>query len=193
MPAGSGGDAGVSSRRGPLALGALQYEYLLGHGLTPADRMLEIGCGNLRAGWRFIDYLRPGHYHGIDISPDILLGAGRTVARQGLQDKLPHLSLVRDLTFDFLPAEHFSVVHAHSVFSHSPPEVVEECLRHVGRILRPSGFFDFSGETQIKLTKQKNRKGAEQTGRDDAPARINATEPCHHRKRWHKRDGAGNH
>ena len=141
-----GADAAVGSpsRESWLALGALQYEYLLGHGLTPADRMLEIGCGNLRAGWRFIDYLRPGHYHGIDISPDILLGAGRTVARQGLQDKLPHLSLVRDLTFDFLPAEHFSVVHAHSVISHSPPEVIEECQRHVGRILRPDGFFDFT-------------------------------------------------
>ena len=36
------------------------------------------------------------------------------------------------------------MVHAHSVFSHSPVEVIEECLSHVGRIMKPDGFFDFT-------------------------------------------------
>lgn len=72
-----------------LALGQMQFDYLVRHGLTPSDRMLEIGCGNLRVSWRFIDHLDTGHYHGIDISPDILLAAGDTLAQRGLQDKLP--------------------------------------------------------------------------------------------------------
>ncbi len=33
-----------------LKIGQMQFDYLLGHGLKPGDRMLEIGCGNLRAG-----------------------------------------------------------------------------------------------------------------------------------------------
>ncbi|WP_331765745.1 class I SAM-dependent methyltransferase [Embleya sp. NBC_00896] len=127
-----------------LALGKLQYDYLIGHGLAPSDRMLEIGCGNLRAGWRFIDYLGQANYYGIDISPDILLAAQRTLVDHGLCDKLPHLALVRNLTFDFLPDEHFTVVHAHSVFSHSPLQVIEQCLAHVGRILHPDGHFDLT-------------------------------------------------
>ncbi len=127
-----------------LALGKLQYDYLIDHGLRPEHRMLEIGCGNLRAGWRFIDYLEPGHYHGIDISPDILIDALRVVAERGLQAKLPSLTLVQDLTFGFLPDEQFDVVHAHSVFSHSPLYVIDECLANVGRILRPDGWFDFT-------------------------------------------------
>ncbi len=45
--------------------------------------MLDIGCGNLRAGWRFIDYLEAGHYYGIDISPDILMAAKQTLTTQG--------------------------------------------------------------------------------------------------------------
>jgi len=106
--------------------------------------MLEIGCGNLRAGRLFIDYLEPGGYYGVDISPDILLAAQRTLADIGLQRKLPHLTLVQDLKLAFLPAEHFDVVHAHSVFSHSPVEVIEECLAHVGRVMKPNGFFDFT-------------------------------------------------
>jgi SAM-dependent methyltransferase len=116
-----------------LKLGQMQFDYLLRHGLEPGDRMLEIGCGNLRAGRLFIDYLDPGNYYGVDISPDILLAA-----------QLPHLALVSDLKFSFLPDAQFTVIHAHSVFSHSPLEVIEECLAHVGRIMTPDAVFDFT-------------------------------------------------
>ncbi|MER7760206.1 class I SAM-dependent methyltransferase [Streptomyces sp. NPDC097619] len=127
-----------------LALGEMQFDYLLRHGLEPGKRMLDIGCGNLRAGRLFIDYLNPGHYYGIDISPEILISAKETLASYGLQAKVPHLTLTKNLTLDFLPDGHFDVVHAHSVFSHSPVEVIDECLAHVGRILAPGGHFDFT-------------------------------------------------
>jgi SAM-dependent methyltransferase len=106
--------------------------------------VLEIGCGNLRAGWRLIDYLEPGHYHGLDISPEVLFSAQETLAEFSLQPKLPYLSIVRDLRFAFLPDERFDVVHAHSVFSHSPLPVIDECFAHVARVLKPDGFFDFT-------------------------------------------------
>jgi SAM-dependent methyltransferase len=135
---------GSHTRAEWLKLGQLQFDYLRSHGLAPADRMLEIGCGNLRAGRLFIGYLDPGNYYGIDISPDILLAAQKTLAEFGLQAKLPHLMLVSDLKFGFLPDAAFRVVHAHSVFSHSPLEVIGECLAHVGRIMTADGFFDFT-------------------------------------------------
>uniref|UniRef100_UPI003F4943EB class I SAM-dependent methyltransferase n=1 Tax=Streptomyces chartreusis TaxID=1969 RepID=UPI003F4943EB len=127
-----------------LALGEMQFNYLIEHGLQPTDRVLDIGCGNLRAGWRFIQFLTPGGYYGIDISPDILIAAKATVTKYGLQEKLPHLTITKDLRLDFLPDSYFDVVHAHSVFSHSPIDVIDECLAHVGRILAPGGFFDFT-------------------------------------------------
>lgn len=135
---------GSASRKRWLALGQMQFDYLVKHGLKPEHRMLDIGCGNLRAGWRFIDYLHTGNYYGIDISPDILIAAKGTLTDQELQQKLPHLTLTKDLTFDFLPADSFDVVHAHSVFSHSPLPVIDEAFAHVGRILAPGGFFDFT-------------------------------------------------
>jgi SAM-dependent methyltransferase len=135
---------GSKSHESWLRLGLLQFDYLVGHGLKPGDRLLEIGCGSLRAGWRFIDYLDAGGYYGIDISPDILLAAHRTLVEHDLQAKLPHLTLVDDLTFASLPEAYFTVVHAHSVFSHSPLHVIDQCLEHVGRILAPDGWFDFT-------------------------------------------------
>jgi len=127
-----------------LEIGQLQFDYATGHGLKPEMRMLEIGCGNLRAGRLFIDYLDPGNYYGLDISPEILIGAQDTIAHYDLQARLPHLTLVKDLRLHFLPAATFDFVHAHSVFSHSPIEVIDECLAHVGRIMAPGGFFDFT-------------------------------------------------
>jgi len=135
---------GSHNREEWLKIGRLQFDYLVRHGLQPGDRMLEIGCGNLRAGRLFIDYLGPGNYYGIDISPEILLAAQRTLAESGLQAKVPHLMLVNDLKFAFLPAQKFTVVHAHSVFSHSPLPVIDECLAHVGRIMTTDAIFDFT-------------------------------------------------
>ena len=138
------GAVGSPSRDYWLQIGQLQFDYATGHGLKPDMRMLEIGCGNLRAGRLFIDHLEPGNYYGIDISPDILMAAQDTIAEHDLLAKLPHLTLVRDLRLHFLPDRAFDFVHAHSVFSHSPVEVIDECLAHVGRILAPEGFFDFT-------------------------------------------------
>ena len=138
------GAVGTPSRERWLALGQLQFDYLLEHGLQPHYDVLEIGCGNLRAGWRLIEHLEPRRYHGLDISPDVLLAANHTVAEHALQDKEPNLRLVEDLRLEHLPADRFDVVHAHSVFSHCPLDVILECFDHVGRILRADGFFDFT-------------------------------------------------
>ena len=124
--------------------GQMQFSYLVKHGLVSTDRMLEIGCGNLRAGRFFIHYLDPGNYYGIDISPEILLSAQQVIAEDGLQDKVPRLVFTEDLTLRFLPPHYFSVVHANSVFTHCPIEIIEECFANVGRIMAPGAIFDFT-------------------------------------------------
>jgi SAM-dependent methyltransferase len=81
--------------------------------------------------------------------PRPLFAAQDTLVREGLQSKLPYLTLADDLTLVFLPDGYFDVVHAHSVFPHSPRHVIEECFSHVGRVLAPGGFFDFTfGRTE---------------------------------------------
>jgi SAM-dependent methyltransferase len=139
-------DTAVGSRSSEQGaeFGQMQFSYLVRHGLVPTSRMLEIGCGNLRAGRFFIDYLDPGNYYGIDISPEVLFSAQQVLTENQLQVKLPRLTVTQDLTLAFLPAQYFDVVNANSVFTHTPIEIIEECFAHVGRVMAPGGFFDFT-------------------------------------------------
>jgi SAM-dependent methyltransferase len=125
-------------------VGRMQFDYLVEHGLKPQHRVLDIGCGNLRAGIHLIDYLEPGNYVGVDLSPEILFSAQQNVAKHGLQDKMPYLVVIDGTTLDFLPSGAFDVAHAHSVFSHTPLAVYESYVAQIGRLLAPSGFFDFT-------------------------------------------------
>jgi len=54
------------------------------------------------------------------------------------------LAFTNDLTLASLPAGYFNVVHANSVFTHCPIEVIEECFAHVGRLMAPGAIFDFT-------------------------------------------------
>ena len=139
-------DVAVGSRSSEQGaeFGQMQLSYLVKHGLVPTDRILEIGCGNLRAGRFLIDYLEPGNYYGIDISPEILLSAQQVIVQDRLQSKVPQLTFTNDLTLAFLPAGYFNVVHANSVFTHCPIEIIEECFAHVGRVMAPGAIFDFT-------------------------------------------------
>jgi len=126
------------------AVGRKQFRFLKANGLRRDHLLLEIGCGNLRAGRHFIRYLRPGNYTGVDISPDILLAAQDTIVEYELQDQAPALFLVTGTNLNFLPARSFDVVHAHSVFTHTPLDVITAYFAAVHRVLRPGGFFDFT-------------------------------------------------
>jgi SAM-dependent methyltransferase len=136
--------AKVETREEWLQAGRKQFDYLISQGLQPGDRMLEIGCGNLRAGHLFIDYLSAGNYYGIDASPENLIAAQQVVTEFGLQAKMPHLSLFSDLRLGFLPPSRFTVVQAESAFANSPVEVIGECLAHISRVMTRDAIFDFT-------------------------------------------------
>jgi SAM-dependent methyltransferase len=71
-----------------LALGKMQFDYLVEHGLRPEHRMLEIGCGNLRAAGDS-SLTRSGSHYGIDISPDILFAAQQVLVERGFRRSCP--------------------------------------------------------------------------------------------------------
>src|SRR5829696_7156995 len=75
------------------AMGKLQLDFMVEHGLEPTSRLIDIGCGPLRAGIHFVDYLDPGNYYGIDVN-GTLLDAGYDVElSDDLRAKLPRENL----------------------------------------------------------------------------------------------------
>ncbi|MGH6826389.1 class I SAM-dependent methyltransferase [Methyloceanibacter sp.] len=134
------------------ALGRLQFDYLVANGLKPDSKLLDLGCGTLRGGRHFIRYLNTRNYTGTDISWRAIDYAHHLVMEENLAAKEPSLIYRRpgDAFFADLEDACFDFVLAHSVFTHLPPEFVEECFAAVGRVMRPSGmlFFTFQHEAE---------------------------------------------
>ncbi len=121
-------------------VGNLQYEFLAAQGLAPQHYFLDVGCGCLRGGVRFIKHLEPGHYYGVDISDEILAMARKELARHNLDDKQPVLR--RTDTFDFpAPEQGFDYAIAQSVFTHLPLNDITRCLMNMDKVLKPGGRF----------------------------------------------------
>jgi SAM-dependent methyltransferase len=136
-------------------IGRLQFRFLLDRGLRPADLLLDIGCGTLRGGRHFIRYLEPGCYTGIDISEQAIMYARSLVEKQGMAAKRPRLlvSRHRDLRFGEFGNETFDVLLAQSVFTHLPPEHIEECFQHVSSIMHQTSTFYFTYAEAAEFTR----------------------------------------
>ncbi len=122
-------------------MGRAQFDFLVGQGLQPQHRLLDVGCGSLRGGVHFIQYLADGNYYGID-KQQWLLDAGQNVElpRYGLQGKTVHLAQTEcfevgqfDVRFDYALAQ--------SVFTHLPLNNIIRCLINVSQVLAPGGRF----------------------------------------------------
>lgn len=124
-------------------IGMLQFDYLKNHGLEPNHRLLDIGCGSLRGGVHFINYLEPGNYWGIDINQSLLdAGWEHELGPAGLQSRQPQDQLVQldDFQFDRLGTS-FDMAIAQSLFSHMNFNNIRRCLRSLEPLLASGGKF----------------------------------------------------
>lgn len=124
-------------------VGSLQAEFMIAQGLTQRHRLLDIGCGCLRGGVRFIDHLDAGGYFGVDRNAELLAaGYDLELARAGLQHKLPRSNLIANGEFDFGAApSDFAFALAVSVFSHISFNRIRTCLERLSGRLQIGGKF----------------------------------------------------
>lgn len=124
-------------------VGEWQYALLKNKGLNQSDYLLDIGCGVLRGGIHFIDYLDQGHYYGMDVSLDTIKKGEGYLERYGLCDKNPTLINNNDLKFgnDKLKNMKFDYILAQSVFTHLPRREIKECLDNINKVLSKAGTF----------------------------------------------------
>jgi len=127
-------------------IGKFQFDFIIQMGLKPYHKMLDIGCGTLRGGRYFIQYLDSGNYTGIDISQKAISFAKHFVEQEGLSEKSPRLIVNEKKTFDFLafPGEVFNYILAQSVFTHNKPEHIKACFENIGIIMDDNSSFYFT-------------------------------------------------
>lgn len=109
-------------------IGPHQFNFMVDHGLEPHHFLLDVGCGSLRGGIHYIEYLHDAHYYGIDADYELLI-AGREIEipRAGLLDvtfRLHHTD-----SFDVAGfGQDFDYAIAQSVFTHLPAHKLEQCF-----------------------------------------------------------------
>ena len=81
-------------------MGGLQRDFLVDQGLMPEHRLLDVGCGALRAGIHLVEYLDPGHYYGIDINETVLDAGYDRELPAALRARLPRDHLRETERFD---------------------------------------------------------------------------------------------
>ncbi|KAI3820365.1 hypothetical protein L1987_07911 [Smallanthus sonchifolius] len=122
----------------PWAGGRDVFEFLAESSqISPESRVLEIGCGTLRVGLHFIQYLNPEHFHCLERDELSLMAAFRyELPAHGLLQKRPLIVKGEDMDFErFGSGFDYDLIYASAVFLHMPDKLVWVGLeRLVGRL-----------------------------------------------------------
>jgi hypothetical protein len=123
-----------------LGIGKLQFKFLKEQGLEPTNFLLDIGCGSLRGGQYYIDYLNPSRYTGMDISEEVIESGKELVGESEISQNSPSFIVNDDLRFEEVNQK-FDYIIAQSVFTHLPEQDIVECFNYVHKALKEDGLF----------------------------------------------------
>lgn len=154
---------------GPLrkfeSVGRNQLSILLRNGLDFDSKVLDVGCGCLRAGYWLINFLEPGRYFGIEPNRDMLeAGKEVVVTPPVLEAKRPRFDCNADFDFTVFD-EQFDFILARSIWTHASPGQIETMLDQFLATTSSGGTF----LTSIKPTRwyQRQYTGSTWLGRSD--------------------------
>lgn len=129
-----------------------QINFLKKQGLEKNHKLLDIGCGTLRGGVKFIDYLNRGNYYGMDISEDCLLVGYKELIERDLTKKKPVLIKNEDLKFEEFNTK-FDYIFAQSVLTHLPKKHTDELFENINKVMHEDSKFLFTfykGNSDVK-------------------------------------------
>lgn len=108
--------------------GRHQFILLLENGLLPESKVLDIGCGSLRAGYWLIRFLDPGCYFGIEPSPKRLsAGIEYFITPEIKETKQPAFAHNDDFEFSVFEQK-FDFFLANSIWTHASGRQIERML-----------------------------------------------------------------
>lgn len=121
-------------------MGATQFRLLTTLGLRAGHKLLDLGCGSLRAGRLLIPYLDPGGYHGIEPNEWLLREAiAREIGQDMVELKRPVFDHNAEFRVDVFDVR-FDFVVAQSIFSHASSSLVARALTGIREVLADGGL-----------------------------------------------------
>src|SRR5580704_2629944 len=108
--------------------GRLQLATLVREGLYPYSRLLDVGCGCLRAGYWLIRLLDPGCYYGIEPNTKMLqAGIEQVIGPELHAAKRPSFDTNDRFDFSVFGVQ-FDVFLARSIWSHAAKSQIQTML-----------------------------------------------------------------
>lgn len=123
-------------------MGNLQLKILRDHGLRPDHKVLDIGCGCLRAGVKIIAYLEPDNYYGIDARQPLLnVGYRRELAKLGLEGRMNRDNLCTSAVAEHARLAEGSIDYGLciQVMTHYPLNYLRTVLENAAKYFKPGG------------------------------------------------------
>tara|TARA_B110000971_G_C19912786_1_gene455333 strand:- start:63 stop:848 length:786 start_codon:yes stop_codon:yes gene_type:complete len=120
-------------------MGATQFRLLTSLGLRAHHKLLDFGCGSLRAGKLFIPYLDAANYHGQDPNEWLIRdGIENELGADIKEVKKPHFSNLDSFEVGF--DKKFDYIIAQSIFSHTNLELTKKGILSIFKSLTNDGL-----------------------------------------------------
>lgn len=122
-------------------LAATQFNLMTHIGLRERHKLLDIGCGSLRAGRLFIAYLNSYNYFGIEPRSSLVEAALKyEIGRDVLKLKNPTFS--NDDSFSLTKlSQTFDFIIAQSIFSHASFRQIKKCVVEAKVVMHSASKF----------------------------------------------------
>ena len=130
-----------------------RFDELVAQGIKPSDTVVDYGCGTLRLGVHFIDYLDADRYIGLDID-DRIIAAGRDhLPADLLEAKRPVLEVISPESLARAAAKRPQWIFSNGVLPHVPPEHLNAYFTNLARFVLGGATGIFSGKARAKREK----------------------------------------
>ena len=115
------------------------FHSLVSLGVRPGDKFVDYGCGTLRLGVLFIEYLEPDHYFGLDIDERILSAGRARLSPELIAAKRPVLEVISPDSVSRVAAKQPRWVCSKGVLQHVPPDQMGSYFGSLATLLNGGG------------------------------------------------------
>jgi hypothetical protein len=124
-------DALGTQRASASSIAAAAVDLLIGAGLKAEHTLVDYGCGSLRIGRHFIEFLGPGNYCGLDVTDRFYSEGLESLDAILRTEKTPRLATIEPSILGQFRRSPPDFIISFSVLPHVPPQEIDGYLKTI--------------------------------------------------------------